>query len=170
VDLSVSGSQISRTSHGQVFPDPTIDNHFIVMHSMTTHAAFFSIANLLQLNCAQDTGFNIGAITPTLPPAIVPTLKQQIVPHKPYVDMLPWSSVRDRMLDSLMAINEAEFLMDMESGDLKIWGSIPWEPMGWEVGAEFARKWWFLMDDGIIQTTNFWRAQRGEEALVLVRP
>jgi hypothetical protein len=137
------------------------------MHSVTTQAAFLRIAEILQLACMQDSGFNISAPTSTLPPAIIPTLQQQIIPHKPYVDMLPWSSLRDRLLNSLVAINETQFLLDMASGDLRVWGSTPWDPMGWEVGPEFARKWWFLMDSEIVQATNFWRAQRGEIALVL---
>jgi hypothetical protein len=165
--LGIFSSPVSENFQDQVSPDPTIDNHFIVMHGVTTHAAFLRIAEILQLACMQDSGFNINAPTCTLPPDIAPTLQQQIVPHKPYVDMLPWSSLRDRMLNSLMAINEVEFLLDMASGDLKVWGSTPWDPMGWEVGPNFARKWWFLMDDGIMHTTNFWRGQRGEEGLVL---
>jgi len=130
-------------------------------------AAFLRIADVLGLVCLQDTGFDIGALTFTLPPALVPTLQQQIVPHKPYVDMLPWASLRDRILSSPTVINELEFVQDMASSDLKVWGSTPWDPMGWEVGPEFAKKWWFLMDDGIMRTTNFWRSQQGEQVLVV---
>lgn len=137
------------------------------MHGITTHAAFDRIAAILELSCMQGTGFNIGALTCTLPQAIVPTAQQQIVPHLPYIDMLPWPSLRDRLLNSIMTINETEFVMDMASGDLKIWGSMPWDPMGWEFGPDLARKWWFLMDDGIMHTTNFWRGQRGEAPLAL---
>lgn len=169
-DLSVFCSPIPGTLQAQVPPDPTTENRFIILHGMTTWTAFLCIANLLELACGQQSGFNICALATTLPPAIAPTLKQQIVPHKPYVDMLPWSSLRDRMLNSTTAINELEFLQDMVSGDLKVWGVVPWDPMGWEVGQEFARKWWFLMDDGIIHAANFWRSQRGEKALELPQP
>jgi hypothetical protein len=162
--IPLSGSA-PVTFQGQVSMDPTVDNHFIVMHNMTTCAAFDCIATILELACMQDSGFNIRALTCTLPSAIAPTLKQQIVPHKPYVDMLPWSSLRDRILNSPTSINELELLMDM--GTLKVWGSTPWDPMGWEIPPEFAKKWWFLLDDGIIHVTNFWRGQRGEEALEL---
>jgi hypothetical protein len=82
----------------------------------------------------RDTGFNICALASNLPPPIAPTLQQQIVPHAPYVDMLPWSSLRDRTLNSPTAINESEFVLDM--AELKVWGSTPWDPMGWEVGPE----------------------------------
>jgi hypothetical protein len=137
---------------------------------MTTFTALHSIAYILQLPCTQESGFNIGACIHTLPPPIAPTLQQQIVPHKPYVDMLPWASLRDRILNAPTAINETEFLLDMSTGDLKVWGSVPWDPAGWEIGPAFARKWWFLLDDGIMHMTNFWRAQRGEEPLVITPP
>lgn len=166
LDLRSFNSLGSGILQDQVSPDPTIDSRFIVMHGLTTSAAFLCIARILELACMQDSGFNIGALVCTLPPPIAPTIQQQIVPHKPYVDMLPWSSLRDRMLNSLAAINEIEFVEDMMSGDLKVWGSTPWDPTGWEIGPEFAKKWWFLMDEGILRTTNFWRGQRGEEPLV----
>jgi hypothetical protein len=51
--------------------------------------------------------------------------------------------------------------------EVKIWGSMPWDPTGWELGSEFAQKWWFLLDEGIIRTSNFWRCQRGDDMLVL---
>ena len=41
------------------------------------------------------------------------------------------------------------------------------DPIGWEVTAEFAEKWWFLLDDTILRGSNFWRSQRGEQALVI---
>lgn len=77
--------------------------------------------------------------------------------------MLPWASVRDKLLRCVNTINEVEFVVDMVSSDLRIWGKRPWDPRGWEVGPNFARKWWFLMDDEILETSNFWRSQRGED-------
>lgn len=55
----------------------------------------------------------------------------------------------------------------MLSEEWRIWGSTPWESHGWEIGEGFVRKWGFLLDEEILSGTNFWRAQRGEEALVL---
>jgi hypothetical protein len=40
------------------------------------------------------------------------------------------------MLNSLTAINEAECVMGMGASDLKVWGSTPWDPLGWEVRPE----------------------------------
>lgn len=123
------------------------DHHFIVMNNMTTLTAFTAIGHALEIPCIQDTGFCLSTVTCNLPPTFIPTLQQQIVPHKPYVDMLPWPSMRDRILNSLQAINDQEFILDMVFGDVKVWGSTPWDAMGWEIGPEFAKKWWFLIDD-----------------------
>lgn len=167
VPISKPPSAISQ-SEGSL--DPGRDTHFIIMHGMTASAAFIRIGNLLELACLQDSGFNICAPIERLPQTIIPTFNQQTIPHQPYVDMLPWPSVRDRLLLTLAAINELEFVMDMSSDGLKIWGTTPWDPMAWEVGPAFARKWWFLLDDNIMHTTNFWRRQRGEEDLILSQP
>lgn len=174
--------ELTAPSHQFQLPlpiDPMIDTHFIVMPSMATWAAFDCISNLLKLECGQDTGFNIRATE--LPPSLSPTTQQQVIPHRPWVDMLPWISLRDRILGSLLVINEQEFVLDM--ADLKVWGSTPWgmttimtyfiavlthvDPIGWEVTSEFATKWWFLLDDTILRGSNFWRSQRGEQALVI---
>jgi len=168
-DVTISSGTMSRFLQSQASPNPSVDTHFIVMNGMTAWTAFTCIATMLELACDQDSGFNICAPLDSLPPSIAPTLQQQIIPHKPYVDMLPWSSLRDRVLNSQTTMNEMEFVMDMASDGLKVWGSTPWDPTGWEMGPDLARKWWFLMDDGIIRTTNFWRGQRGEEALVLAQ-
>jgi len=55
----------------------------------------------------------------------------------------------------------------MASKEIKVWGASSWDPIGWEISPGFAKKWWFLIDDGILQTANFWRSQRGEEPLPL---
>jgi hypothetical protein len=113
---------------------------------MTACAALAVIAERLQLDCNLQPGFNIKALPDDLPSSIAPTSLQRSVPHLSYLDMLPWASIRDRLLASITTINQAD-------------------PIGWEVSEEFAKKWWFLVDEGVIQTTNFWRSQRGEKPL-----
>jgi hypothetical protein len=41
--------------------------------------------------------------------------------------------------------------------------------MSWEIDETFARKWWFLMDETVLASTNFWRAQRGDIPLILAQ-
>jgi hypothetical protein len=168
-DVTIFNSPTAGTS----FTDPSTpiistDSHFLVMHSMSTWAAFLRIAEMLNLACEQATGFNICTPADKLPEALVPTVHQQLIPHKPYVDMIPWGSLRDRLLNSQKSINEVEFTLDMP--DLKVWGSTPWDPMSWEMSGDFVKKWWFLVDEEMLRTTNFWRGQRGEKPLILECP
>ncbi|KAH9219552.1 hypothetical protein DL95DRAFT_443309 [Leptodontidium sp. 2 PMI_412] len=168
MELSIPSTALN-TQGGYAF-DPMRDNGFMVMQQIDVWDALLNIASKLELACCQDSGFNIVAPVSSLPPSLAPTLQQRFVPHKPYVDMLPWPSLRDRILSSPSSINEIQLVSDMTSTDIKVWGSTPWDPVGWEVSPAFAKKWWFLMDDGILQTANFWRSQRGEEALQLGSP
>ncbi|KAF2707811.1 NAD(P)-binding protein [Pleomassaria siparia CBS 279.74] len=165
LEISLFDPSITGLPHVE-YPDPAIDSHFIVMQSQTTSAAFRYIAELLNLACQQDSGFNITAPISSLPPPLAPTADQLVIPHRPYIDMLPWASFRDRMLKSSAVVNEIEFIVDMANSDLGVWGTMPWDPMGWEIGPNFASKWWFLMDEKTLRTSNFWRGQRGEAPLV----
>lgn len=146
---------------------PMADTHFLVLADMTASAALVAIAHCLNLDCQDKPGFHIRATANNLPPPIAPTQLQKSVAHPSYLDMLPWASLRDRLIKSLPTINQAELTHDLQIGSLRVWGTVPWEPMGWEVSEDFAKRWWFLMDGGIIQTTNFWRSQRGEMPLSL---
>lgn len=53
-----------------------------------------------------------------------------------------------------------------ERSGLIVWSS-PWNPSSWEVTAEFAAKWpWILRGcGGLLVSTNYWRGKRGEEEL-----
>jgi hypothetical protein len=148
-------------------PMPTADTQYIVMPGMTTWVAFLAIADLLDLRCGFTLGFNIKADPKTLPPSLQPTSRQQTVPHLSYVDMMPWSTTRDRILISQTALNGAELINDLTNGELKIWGTAPWDPISWEVSPNIAHKWWFLFDHSMINASNFWRSQRGEPPMSL---
>jgi hypothetical protein len=148
-------------------PNPTVDNAFLVVHRMSTTDAFTCIGNILKLACAQDTGFNVRELSCNLPPAMVPTTKQLMVRHKPYIDMVPWPAMRDKILEPVVPIDELQLIGDFLASDLQVWGSTPWDLMGWEIGPKFAKKWWFLIDEGMLLTTNYWRSQRGEQPLAL---
>ncbi|XEU96029.1 hypothetical protein FSHL1_001314 [Fusarium sambucinum] len=112
---------------------PLADSHFIILADMTACAALAVIAQCLDLDCQPRPGFHIKAMVINLPSAIAPTDLQNLVPHKPYLDMLPWASLRDKLLKSVSVINEDEFMADMRSGSLMVWGQLPWDPMGWEM-------------------------------------
>ncbi|KAM0325594.1 hypothetical protein ACHAPQ_007994 [Fusarium lateritium] len=111
---------------------PMADTHFLVLSDMTAAAALVAIAQCLNLDCQDKPGFHIRASANSLPVPIAPTQLQKSVAHPSYLDMLPWASLRDRLIKSLSTINEGELTHDLGIGSLKVWGTVPWDPMGWE--------------------------------------
>jgi hypothetical protein len=101
------------------------------------------------------------------PPALHPTPLQLTTPHLPYIDLLPFPSVRNNLLLAGSLVSAPEIWADFTSGDIRVWGSTPWEPTGWEIGERFARKWWWVLDQGVVEKGNFWRGVRGEGGLVV---
>lgn len=85
----------------------------------------------------------------------------------PYIDILPFSSLRDSLLRASEVVHAAEFWSDMVSGNLRVWGMTPWDKRGWEVRETFAKKWWWLITEDVLEETNFWRVSRGEKPLLL---
>lgn len=67
--------------------------------------------------------------------------------------------------DDLHAMRE--FWSTLQNGEIMVRGSVSWSPIGWEFSEYFVKKYPFLLDDEMLQTTNFWRAQRAEPPLKL---
>lgn len=145
-------------------PFPLTD-HLIIVRALGTLSALLLNASILQIDCTNIRGHQIyipeNLSTPT---ALTPTPLQTNTPHFPYVDLIPFPSIRDRILQSQHIINGVEIWGDI-TRDVKVWGNTPWDDQGWEIGERFAVKWWFLMDDEVLRTTNFWRGTRDERGL-----
>lgn len=164
-----AASSVSSHSSSVEFPsgdlgNPGTDSQFIIVHRLRSFEAFSRIALLLQLPCTINVGIHVPSNL-TLPSTLEPLPEQQVIPHMVYIDMLPWPSLRRNILANPNTINDVEFANDMQSDQLKVWGSIPWDPHGWEVSEAFINKWWFVLDASILQSTNFWRGQRGERPI-----
>jgi hypothetical protein len=113
----------------------------------------------------------------SLPPALRPTALQRSVSHHPYIDLFPFPSIRDRLLQVGNAIDEdmlcADFAGDNidsnfgEHTGLIVWGE-PWDPQSWEIAEPLWKKWSWLLKEcpRILETTNYWRQKRDEPRLV----
>lgn len=112
-----------------------------------------------------------------------PTRAQRFVPHHPALDILPWPSVREKLIglfslplderppiaaDPLALVHLIYDLEDSAEG-LRIWGSDPYDPTCWEVGQLVFERWWFVFDRDIIEQSNRWRELRGASRLRAVR-
>ena len=74
--------------------------------------------------------------------------------------------MRDRIISAMAVIDEVDLRREfIFHGDVKCWGKTSWDPRGWELPPEFVDKWWLIIDEDIVEATNFWRRQRGEKAL-----
>jgi len=113
------------------------------------------------------------------PPSLQPTYLQKIVKHESWVDIIPYSVMRDNILRSQDNLDADalcdDFLGGMYEGlgDVQNRGMIllgePWSEDGWEISEGFARKWSFLLKgcEDLIKSTNRWRKARGEQRLIV---
>lgn len=146
----------------------------------------------------------------SLPANLRPIPAQLVIPHHPALDLLPWPSMREKLICMLampsklrppiaqedddnginvfgswscsdVAGNSApagqskaitQLVQDIDdfddSGGLRVHGnSVAWDQgnefveEAWEVGEQFYRKWWFCIDQKIIDQSNRRRKERG---------
>ncbi|RSL86433.1 hypothetical protein CEP51_002793 [Fusarium floridanum] len=145
---------------------PGLDAQFLLLTSLTTVAALSSNAALLHIPCEVPSIDIFNPSHASLPPTLTPTELQKTIPHPPFVDVIPFPGVRDRLLRSLAVIDLEKLTIDLTGGAFKVWGSVPWDGTSWEVSEEFAKKWWFLIDENLLRATNFWRRQRLESNIL----
>lgn len=130
----------------------------------------------------------------TLPPALAPTSLQQRVPHEPFKVLFALPGLRNKLIKAEEPFDSCELCIDILGGSVEkaipwvhdeepatandgyevyekgliIWGD-PWPIDSWELSEEFWSKWGFFFfrgcGEGILLSTNRWRAVREEDAL-----
>lgn len=118
----------------------------------------------------------------TLPSNLQPTPAQFALPHHPLLDLIPWPSVRTKLICVLSqtgamvprdhkdgsVLDFMRFVHDTDDGGFLVRGQDPTEAACWELGsAEFARTWWWAFDGEVWTQTNAKRRSRGLPALSL---
>ena len=114
-------------------------------------------------------------------PSLRPNASQLMIEHHPYMDILPFPTMRDRLLrltagDEPM-IDEDDFCNDLANDGLICWGSslgggssatgsgAPWDLRSWEAQPWFIKKWWILIggaEGELYQQTKWWCEMRGD--------
>jgi hypothetical protein len=120
-----------------------------------------------------STFANIG---PSCPTSLRPTMLQRKIFHHPWIDLFPIPKMRDNLLLAGDSYDETALCNDLiefcdvpnEKTGLIVW-SEPWDPSGWEVSEAFVAKWGWVIKgcDELVESTNYWRAKRGETVLAL---
>jgi hypothetical protein len=113
----------------------------------------------------------------SLPPFLCPTVLQRSICHHPYIDIMPFPAMRDRLIqlgdtldhDSLCADFAGEGINlgpGVHTG-LTVWAE-PCDPRSWEIAEALWKKWPLLFTGcpGLLETTNHWRRRRDVPPLV----
>lgn len=132
--------------------------------------------NLISPFSQQGPGLGIASPRPPYPESLQPTRLQFLVPHHPWIDLIPLPRLRDNILRTIRegAMDNTPLAMDIldvqdlrsEAACLIVWGE-SWSPDGWEISIPFLRKWGDVLDgcDEMIEATNAWRRTRNERQI-----
>jgi hypothetical protein len=115
----------------------------------------------------------------SLPANIYPITAQLLVPHHPLLDILPWPSVRQKLIQVFasplherppaardpLAIMCMLYDIDDESEGFRIEGDVGVDEKAWIVGQKFFSNWWWALDRSIVARANESRSSRGQPRL-----
>ncbi|CEJ60113.1 hypothetical protein PMG11_08699 [Penicillium brasilianum] len=117
-----------------------------------------------------------------LPLHLLPTRTQRLIPHHPIIDLLPWPSTRDKLIQVFqlpvnlrpptaqdpMGLVRLVYDMEDEGGEgVRINGDDPFEPSVWEIGQVVFERWWWAFEISVVERSNRARGNRGEKILLL---
>ncbi|KAI5926014.1 hypothetical protein F4810DRAFT_657109 [Camillea tinctor] len=151
-----------------------------VLRALLTNMRILSLLDRLPAECVGALNFKDLPPPPdSIPHSLRYTELQKTIPHDPWIDIIPWPTLRDNLLRHKGTVDEEDLCMDVAGGlyegfddveahGIIIWGE-PWSETGWEVTEGFARKWAFLLRgcDDLIRSTNSYREARGDEKLFI---
>lgn len=114
-----------------------------------------------------------------LPGNFQPVRAQLFIPHHPLFDILPWPSVRARLIQVFssppemrpplardpLAVAYMVYDIDDESDGFRIEGEDGLDEKAWIVGQKFFTNWWWALDRDIVQRSNDARSSRGQPRL-----
>lgn len=116
-----------------------------------------------------------------LPENYRPTQVQRLVPHHAFLDLLPWPTVRDKLIQVFsipihlrppsaadpMALVSLVHDMEDPSEGMRICGPDPFSPDVWEIGQLVFQRWWWAFERSIVESSNRLRRERGQQGLIL---
>jgi hypothetical protein len=182
--FSFKTSSNRSSSHNSSAGSDFADDYTFNIPLMKCMTAGLELANMI--GCVESifdpTAF--GTLAPIANPAVPawmqPTMIQQTIPHHPFIDILPWPSVRTKLILALAqpvhlrppaARDTNPMLTLMADTDDIVEGcrvnGDGFDADDWEVGQAFFSNWWWALDPKIVNATNQKRVQRGASRLKL---
>ncbi|KAK8010444.1 hypothetical protein PG990_009409 [Apiospora arundinis] len=190
-----------RSGAAKLFSDPYA-NH-LRLETVCTLDAMFSLGTLLGIpadrmcpketpspffrsgNASVDAISTVQQIFRTLKPDLRPSREQVTVAHHPFIDCLPFPTLRKNLLARQGQVDAEQLQFDVIEG-LVCWGGAgvskrdrkdctgyastgtPWDVRSWEAKEFFLRKYWAMLggEEGeLVRQSEWWRDIRGEEPL-----
>ena len=117
-----------------------------------------------------------------IPAHLRPTSTQRLIPHHPLLDLLPWPSTRDRLIqvfnvppylrppvarDPLGMVRLVYDMEDPGGEGLSLSGQDPFDPRVWVIGQVMFDGWWWAFEANVINECNQFRRERGKDVLSL---
>lgn len=154
------------------------EHRFLVLSEFSVQRAIVNNATMLAIDAAVLADYNglspwtttnpFFAPSTSFPPSLSPTPLQLSTYHHPFLDLLAPAGLRDNILVAQLDDDQEDSLCHgIHEEGLRVWGGQPWSPVGWEFSQSFADQWGWLLDEGSIASSNFWRFERGEPPLKL---
>lgn len=186
-DLDAAGilemmKQYEISAHqAQILGSPRVDQlltliQFNVFRALISNTSALGFTmDWLEEDAISPWNSTSGSVISSCPASLRPTAIQRTIPHHPWIDLFPIPQMRDNMLLAGDSYDEYELCNDLvdfcdvpnEKTGLIVWGE-PWDPSGWEMSESFLSRWRWVVNGcvGLLASTNYWRAQRGERELV----
>lgn len=110
-----------------------------------------------------------------------PTQTQRLVPHHAVLDLFPWPTTRDKLIQVFsipvelrppaaadpMGLVGLVYDVENPAEGMRISGADPFAPEMWEVGQHVFQRWWWAFETSIVEQSNYLRRERGQQGLVL---
>ncbi|KAH8898141.1 hypothetical protein GQ53DRAFT_742282 [Thozetella sp. PMI_491] len=182
-------AETGTAKHDRLFFPLTLDHliplvQFNVMRALCTNMGLLSPWLTFDDECdAAWAGLPTfpAPLAQAIPPALQPTTVQLSTPHDAWLALAPDTQLRD---NTILAVAQGRLDLDEltidvtgcggSGGGLALTGVLvwttPWNIQGWEMTEGFAKKYGATLlrgCDEFVRATNHWRAQRGEEPLVV---
>ncbi|EIT76641.1 hypothetical protein BDV35DRAFT_351970 [Aspergillus flavus] len=118
----------------------------------------------------------------TLPDHLRPTRTQVLISHHPILDLLPWPTARDKLIqvfnlpvnlrpksaqDPMGLVRLVYDMEDVGGEGIRVHSSDPFEMAGWEIGQLMFERWWWAFETDTVKRSNRRRIERGEKCLEL---
>lgn len=185
IDLPELSSGSSLTSPCSIAEAIGVDEFNLPMLELNLLRGAVAIAKRLSVD---DLIWSLDSLSPfygsmetfsQLPSNLTPTAFQRQHPHHPALDILPWPTVRDKLIlvfsqplelrppSAKSPLALVNFIYDLEdpAEGVRIWGDDPYSDQNWEVGQKLFSNWWWALDNQVLKRSNELRLNRGASLL-----